>query len=72
MKVDEQCITIKFPLSGTTNFQFLTFVYMSVSYRRRRHLWSVLLSLGLDSSPWLIIGDFNAILGAHEKVVCLT
>ncbi|KAK3229883.1 hypothetical protein Dsin_001764 [Dipteronia sinensis] len=31
-------------------------------------LWFVLLSLCLVSSSWLVVGDFNAALGAHESL----
>lgn len=42
-------------------------VYASTNYQRRRHLWSTLNSLQSHHNfPWCFMGDFNAIIGAHE------
>jgi len=47
---------------------FVVAVYASTSYLTRRELWTDLTYV-IDShpGPWLSLGDFNAILGAHEK-----
>lgn len=42
-------------------------VYASTNYITRRDLWSDLSALQTSNpAPWCFIGDFNAILGAHE------
>lgn len=33
----------------------------------RRQLWQDLVDVSLFGGPWMVIGDFNAVLGAHEK-----
>ncbi|KAM2923719.1 hypothetical protein COP2_039916 [Malus domestica] len=44
-----------------------TFVYASTSPIKRRDLWADFISLRPQTQvPWMAIGDFNAILGAHE------
>ncbi|KAM7514245.1 hypothetical protein LguiA_003828 [Lonicera macranthoides] len=52
------------------NFQnvscYVTCVYASTAYGVRRKLWSSLLATKPDPSPWLVIGDFNSVLGTHE------
>ncbi|KAK3205108.1 hypothetical protein Dsin_019154 [Dipteronia sinensis] len=43
------------------------FVFLNLK-SARRHLWDDMLSLSSSvSSHWLAIGDFNAVIGAHEK-----
>ncbi|PNX83153.1 endonuclease/exonuclease/phosphatase family protein, partial [Trifolium pratense] len=43
-------------------------VYASTSYLTRRKLWADLTRLQADFiRPWVFVGDFNAVLGAHEK-----
>ncbi|PON75644.1 Endonuclease/exonuclease/phosphatase [Trema orientale] len=44
---------------------FASFVYASCNYIARRDLWDSLSSLHVDG-PWLVIGDFNSVMGAHE------
>ncbi|KAH9741659.1 hypothetical protein KPL70_002710 [Citrus sinensis] len=47
---------------------YLTFVYAAMSYIDRKILWQELISLSSSCScPWLLVGDFNIILGAHER-----
>jgi hypothetical protein len=42
-------------------------VYASTKYLVRRQLWNTLNALQSQHSlPWFFIGDFNAIIGAHE------
>ncbi|KEH19279.1 hypothetical protein MTR_8g045770 [Medicago truncatula] len=47
---------------------YIAAVYVSTSYCTRRILWADLTRLQ-DSfaGPWLFFGDFNVVLGAHEK-----
>lgn len=47
----------------------LTSVYARTSMEGRRQLWIDIASIkeNFVSGPWLVFGDFNAILGAHEK-----
>lgn len=43
-------------------------VYASTSYIERKKLWLELATLQQSHlGPWCFIGDFNAILGAHDK-----
>lgn len=46
---------------------FISAVYACTTYILRRQLWLELYNL-LQSNPgpWLFVGDFNAIIGAHE------
>lgn len=47
---------------------FVTAIYASTDYLRRRQLWQKLSFLQSQHSvPWSFIGDFNAIMGAHEN-----
>jgi hypothetical protein len=53
----------------TENDKTLAFsvVYASTNYLTRRNLWSTLNQLQTNFNlPWAFIGDFNAIVGAHE------
>ncbi|KAI9174281.1 hypothetical protein LWI28_014953 [Acer negundo] len=46
-----------------------TFVYTSTSALVRRSLWQSLRDMvSLVSSSWLVVGDFNAVLGSHEAL----
>lgn len=47
---------------------YISTIYVSTSYLVRRDLWQELSSLYQNfSGPWIAIGDFNAVLGSHEK-----
>ena len=46
---------------------FLSAVYASTAVYTRRQLWNDLLLLNIQG-PWCCIGDFNTVLGAHEKL----
>jgi len=51
----------------TTIFIFV--VYAFTFYTQRRDIWSFLTDLITNNQgPWLLVGDFNATLGAHEKI----
>ncbi|PON79266.1 Endonuclease/exonuclease/phosphatase, partial [Parasponia andersonii] len=41
------------------------FVYASCDYIVRRELWDSLSSLHV-TGPWLVLGDFNSVMGTHE------
>ncbi|KAI9168887.1 hypothetical protein LWI28_003367 [Acer negundo] len=46
-----------------------TFFYARTSTMFRRSLWQSLQDMvSLVSSSWLVVGDFNAVLGAHEAL----
>jgi len=45
----------------------VSFVYASTSHVIRRDLWRDLQTLSTHH-PWLVLGDFNAVTGAHEKM----
>lgn len=46
----------------------LDYIYASANYIHRRQLWDELKGLqNFYVAPWIFVGDFNAILGAHEK-----
>ncbi|KAK3230369.1 hypothetical protein Dsin_002250 [Dipteronia sinensis] len=56
-------------LTVNSRLHFYTFVYASTSAVVRRLLWQSLRDLvSLVSSSWLVVGDFNAVLGAHESL----
>ncbi|KAK3193450.1 hypothetical protein Dsin_024760 [Dipteronia sinensis] len=63
----EQQLTVSVTVNSW--FHFYTFVYTSASAVVRRSLWQSFQDLvSLVSSSWLVVGDFNAILGAHESL----
>ncbi|XP_057432833.1 uncharacterized protein LOC130725635 [Lotus japonicus] len=53
---------------GTTTPSLITFVYGSPQMAARNLLWTSLEVLSASiTAPWMVIGDFNAYLGADEK-----
>ncbi|RXH67815.1 hypothetical protein DVH24_027962 [Malus domestica] len=66
-KCSNQHVFVHFNLNGITHG--ISFVYAATTVVEHRSLW---LSLAHDCSifarPHLILGDFNAVLGAHEKI----
>jgi len=62
---DDQQVSFSF---GLDNRQFyMSAIYASTNYIKRRDLWQKLSLLQANSdAPWCYIGDFNVILGAHE------
>lgn len=61
--VSDQCIVINFAMG---NFEtVIAVVHGAASYVLRRNLWERLSSFRSDRL--LFLGDFNAILGAHER-----
>ncbi|PON55242.1 Endonuclease/exonuclease/phosphatase [Parasponia andersonii] len=47
---------------------FFSFVYANILQTRRRLLWDNLRSIIPYGSPWLVIGDFNAVTSSHERL----
>lgn len=60
-----QQVTVKFQFDGLDCC--MSFIYASNSYSIHRNLQQYLRGFS-PSHPWLALGDFNAILGAHEKM----
>lgn len=47
---------------------YVSAIYASTAYLQRRLLWAELLNLQQSYiGPWCFVGDFNAVLGAHES-----
>lgn len=43
-------------------------MYVAINYIDRRVLWDALISFTASyDQPWMVIGDFNVIMGTHEK-----
>lgn len=64
--VDSQQITID--CSDSSLRHRITFVHAGVFYTVHRQLWDKVINLkGNWQGPYLTMGDFNAILGAHER-----
>ncbi|XP_039690616.1 uncharacterized protein [Medicago truncatula] len=64
--VSDQCIALE--ISCYQSSVYIAAIYASTYYVKRRQLWADLTYLqGCFQGPWLYMGDFNAILGAHEK-----
>jgi len=45
------------------------FIYGSVSYTFCRPLWSSLMNFSGSENSWLLVEDFNSVLGTHEPLV---
>ena len=64
--VFDQCIDLEISCYQST--VYIAAVYASTYYIGRRQLWADLTHLeGCFQGSWLFLGDFNAVLGAHEK-----
>jgi len=47
---------------------YIAGIYASTNYLQRSQLWEEMSRLqNFYVAPWIFVGDFNAILGAHEK-----
>lgn len=55
-----QQVSIKIGIDNVTCC--LSFVYASTNPYTRRQLWQNLSALSLNGGPWMVIGDFNAVL----------
>lgn len=59
---------VSFSMSFADQLVYIFAVYASTTYFQRRLLWTELSALQQnDVGPWCYIGDFNAVLGAHER-----
>eukprot|EP00268_Persea_americana_P061729 TRINITY_DN7830_c0_g1_i4.p1 TRINITY_DN7830_c0_g1~~TRINITY_DN7830_c0_g1_i4.p1 ORF type:complete len:367 (+),score=53.05 TRINITY_DN7830_c0_g1_i4:1557-2657(+) len=63
-----QHVSISISSSPFSTYSIITGVYGSTDYRQRRDLWDYLTNSTFSSLPWCVIGDFNAILLAKEKL----
>jgi hypothetical protein len=64
--VSSQCLVLEYTCRGTR--LYIAGIYASTSYILRRNLWADLTRLQNSfMGPWIFLGDFNAVLGAHEK-----
>lgn len=62
-----QCMVLSCSLEGVTCF--VVVIYVATIYTNMKYLWEALSDLlHIHIGPWLLIGDFNTILGAHEKL----
>lgn len=67
LSISHQQVTIRTVFGGLA-YTF-SFIYTSTFYINRRSLWSDLFSVHESiNGPWLLAGDFNAILGTHEQI----
>lgn len=58
---------VAFSISWEGKVSFISAVYASTNYQTHRMLWNELADLqDINLGPWCFMGDFNAILGAHE------
>jgi hypothetical protein len=65
LKYDDQHVT--FSITENDKTFALSAIYAATTYLNRRKFWSSLNELqNQHNLPWCFIGDFNAILGAHE------
>ncbi|KAK9940978.1 hypothetical protein M0R45_017609 [Rubus argutus] len=62
-----QQITFSYSIDGV--HCVITAVYAKTSVVGRRQLWQDLVNIRSQhvQGPWAVIGDFNCVLGAHEK-----
>lgn len=66
LAISDQYISLSLVLDR--QLYFISTIYASTSHYLRRQLWLDLASLQQNNQgPWCFLGDFNAILGAHEK-----
>lgn len=62
-----QYLTITFTNPVNGNYYLLTGIYASTNYVRRE-LWEYLTSQASSNPPWCVLGDFNSIISASEKL----
>lgn len=64
---DDQVINVLVK-RGQDPYWFLSAIYASPKLNFRNDLWHYLECIGTGLSfPWLLIGDFNQVLGSHDK-----
>lgn len=62
-----QFVHMKVTWKGSISW-LITVVYASTRYVRRQELWENLVDLDIPADdPWVVLGDFNAILAKHER-----
>ena len=67
--MSSQCIALELTLQQSS--VYIAAIYASNSHVSHRQLCADLTNLqGCFQGPWLFVGDFNAVLGAHEKRGC--
>ncbi|XP_024012343.1 uncharacterized protein LOC112086786 [Eutrema salsugineum] len=63
---DDRLFDVETLIDG--NRVFMTFIYGDPVVKNRDYVWERLNRIGISrSGPWFIIGDFNEIIGNHEK-----
>lgn len=70
LSISEQCITIRVSIStiqGLKNM-CISFVYGLHTLVESRELWQELSTIGTQKSPWLILGDFNAVFNIDQRI----
>ena len=61
-----QCLVLEYVCNDRKIY--IAGIYASTNYLLRRQLWAELTGLqNFYVAPWIFVGDFNAILGAHER-----
>ena len=68
LDLSSQHISISISASPSSPSSVNTGDYGSTDYRQKRNLWNYLTNSSFSSQPWCVIGDFNAILLAEEKL----
>lgn len=64
--VSSQCIAFEYTHNNMK--VYVAAIYANTSYLVRRQLWADLTMLETTYiGPWMFVGDFNVVLGAHEK-----
>jgi exonuclease III len=65
--IDSDDQQVSFSINLNNSNLYLSAIYASTSYLKRKDLWHKLSLLQSQfDAPWCYIGDFNVILGAHE------
>lgn len=71
MAVEEnnfQFVHLKIKFSSLTDWVYFSGVYGSPNGTKRRELWSSLELLAQNiHNPWMLVGDFNAMLTEDDK-----
>ncbi|KAK8658991.1 hypothetical protein V6N13_029209 [Hibiscus sabdariffa] len=66
-----QFVHCRISFTNTTDCFYATFIYASPTRRLRQHLWQHLIALSSSiSSPWVVLGDFNATLSHADRQGC--
>lgn len=67
----QRCRCTYYQITGCVSFDNkvtgFTRVYAHTNYRQRQRLWFELLKINDPSIAQAVIGDFNCVLGSHEK-----